>query len=153
MRSGRVAPELSVATSNGLPRNRMISGALHCITHHDVRVTLAVFIAGIASAQQGTSGSAADIGGIRARLYGIVSSQILGSINRNDARAALKVWFNIVAQQRGFVLDSKVEVEPGIKGARRRCFHQRDCGGSRCLRGLFCSGGSGDAGSGRRPGD
>jgi len=45
-----------------------------------------------------------------ARLYGVASSEVLDHVNRDDARAALKVWFDVLGEQRGFALDSRVDV-------------------------------------------
>jgi len=44
------------------------------------------------------------------RLYGVATSVSFSNVNRNDARAALKVWFDIVAQQDGFILDSSIDI-------------------------------------------
>jgi phosphonate transport system substrate-binding protein len=55
-----------------------------------------------------------------ARLYGIAGSRVLNHVNHNDAKAALKVWFDAVAQQRGFVLDSKVDVAESVAEIRER---------------------------------
>jgi ABC-type phosphate/phosphonate transport system substrate-binding protein len=50
-------------------------------------------------------------GGLRpSRLRGIASSRVFADVNRNDARAGLKVWFDVVARERGYVLDSKVDI-------------------------------------------
>jgi phosphonate transport system substrate-binding protein len=49
-----------------------------------------------------------------------VSSTSLSNINQNDARAAIKVWFDIVAQRRGFLLDSKVDVLDSAAEIRER---------------------------------
>ena len=57
---------------------------------------------GAALAQQGTPGRAPSIGNSelrQARLYGVGSSRTFSNVNRDDARAALKVWFNVVARQ------------------------------------------------------
>lgn len=56
----------------------------------------------------------------RARLYGIASSGILNHVNHNDARAALKVWFDLVGQQRGFLLDSRVDIIDTVAEIRAR---------------------------------
>jgi ABC-type phosphate/phosphonate transport system substrate-binding protein len=50
-------------------------------------------------------------GGLRrARLYEIASSTTLNNVNRDDAQAALKVWAELMGQQRGFLLDTKVDI-------------------------------------------
>ena len=55
-----------------------------------------------------------------ARLYGIASSRTLNHVNHDDARAALKVWFDAVGQEKGFVLDSKVDVSASVSEIRER---------------------------------
>jgi phosphonate transport system substrate-binding protein len=55
-----------------------------------------------------------------ARLYAVASSKTFHNVNRNDARAALKVWFDVVGQQRGFVLDSKVDIVDSVAEIRAR---------------------------------
>jgi hypothetical protein len=77
---------------------------------------------GIALAQQGTP-VRSDGGGsaIRsARLWGLASSKEFSNVNRDDARAALRVWFNIVARRRGFVLDSRMDIVDSTKEIRER---------------------------------
>jgi len=64
---------------------------------------------GAAWAQQESAATAT--GGLqRARLYGVMGSTMLNNLNRNDARAALKAWLDLVGQQRGFLLDSKIDI-------------------------------------------
>ena len=46
----------------------------------------------------------------RARLYEIASSKTIRNVNKSDVRAALKVWVELIAQQKGFSLDSKVDI-------------------------------------------
>src|ERR1035437_6729396 len=55
-----------------------------------------------------------------ARLYAIATSKTFNHVNRNNARAALKVWFDVVGQQRGFVLDSKVDIVDSVTEIRER---------------------------------
>lgn len=43
-------------------------------------------------------------------LYGVASSKALDHVNRNDARAAVKTWFDTVARQRGFAVNSTVDI-------------------------------------------
>lgn len=60
-------------------------------------------------------------GGLRhARFYGIASSRTLNHVNRNDAKASLKVWFDELGKQNGFVLDSKVDVADDVGEIRER---------------------------------
>ena len=54
------------------------------------------------------------------RLYGIASSRSLSNVNRNDARAALKAWFDIIARQKGFLLDSRVDIAEDVAEIRER---------------------------------
>jgi phosphonate transport system substrate-binding protein len=78
---------------------------------------------GAALAQRGTPvGAASGVTGAlrQARLYGIASSKTFNNVNRDDARAALKVWFNIVARQRGFVLDTRMDIVDGVTEIRER---------------------------------
>jgi phosphonate transport system substrate-binding protein len=49
-----------------------------------------------------------------------VSSTSLSNINQNDARAAIKVWFDMVAQRKGFLLDSKVDILDSAAEIRER---------------------------------
>jgi phosphonate transport system substrate-binding protein len=55
-----------------------------------------------------------------ARLYGVATSKTFDNVNRNDARAALKVLFDVLGQQRGFVLDSKVDIVDSVTEIRER---------------------------------
>jgi ABC-type phosphate/phosphonate transport system substrate-binding protein len=78
---------------------------------------------GAALAQPGTSGRATsgEPPGLRhTRIYGVASTKNFTNINQNDARAALKVWFDVLAQQRGFILDSKVDILDNVAGIRER---------------------------------
>lgn len=85
------------------------------------RNLLVALLAGVltlaaARAQQDTGAS-----GLRhARLYWIGSSRLLDQVNRNDARAALKVWFDVMAQERGYILDSRIDVVEGVQEIRDR---------------------------------
>jgi phosphonate transport system substrate-binding protein len=74
-------------------------------------------------AQQATPRGAANTGNgelRQARLYGMASSRTFSNVNRDDARAALRVWFNVVARQRGFVLDSKMDIVDSVAEIRER---------------------------------
>jgi phosphonate transport system substrate-binding protein len=55
-----------------------------------------------------------------ARLRGITSRSVFSEINRNDARAALKVWFDMMAHDRGWVLDSTVDILDSVAEIRER---------------------------------
>src|ERR1035437_5382024 len=74
----------------------------------------------IAVAQTGTPINTQNRELRHARLYGVASSKTFNNVNRNDARAALKVWFDVVGQQRGFVLDSKVDIVDSVAEIRAR---------------------------------
>ncbi|HUB81044.1 MAG TPA: PhnD/SsuA/transferrin family substrate-binding protein [Bryobacteraceae bacterium] len=54
------------------------------------------------------------------RLYAIVSASTLGNLNRNDLRAAMKAWFDTMARQKGFLLDSKVDFADSVAQMRER---------------------------------
>jgi len=82
---------------------------------------------GAALAQQRTSGQPANIpaSGFRhAQLRSVASSKVFSNVNRNDARAALKVWFDVVAQQRGYALDSSVDIVDRVAEIRHRLQNQ-----------------------------
>jgi phosphonate transport system substrate-binding protein len=69
----------------------------------------------VALAQQNASG------GIRhAQLRGVASSKVFNNVNRNDARAAIKVCFDELARQRGYVLDSTVDIVDSVTEIRAR---------------------------------
>jgi len=55
-----------------------------------------------------------------ARLYEIATSAMFADVNPNDARAAMKVWFDILAQQKGFRLESKVDIIDSLTEIRER---------------------------------
>ena len=73
-----------------------------------------------ALAQQDTAGTAPGGGLRRTQFRDISSSQTFNHINRNDARAAVKAWFEVVAQQKGFLLDSKVDIVDSMAEVRER---------------------------------
>ena len=84
---------------------------------------------GTALAQQDTSGRApffqklpaAETRGLRhSQLHGVASSRVFTNVNHNDARAALKVWFDVVAQQRGYILDSTIDIVDSVAEIRER---------------------------------
>jgi ABC-type phosphate/phosphonate transport system substrate-binding protein len=45
---------------------------------------------------------------------------VFTDVNRNDARVALKVWFDLVARQRGYGLDSAVDIVDNAAEIRER---------------------------------
>jgi len=73
-----------------------------------------------ALAQQDTAGTAPGGGLRRTEFRDISSSQTFNHINRNDARAAVKAWFDVVGQQKGFLLDSKVDIVDSVAEVRER---------------------------------
>ena len=73
-----------------------------------------------ALAQQDTAGKPASAPLRRTQFRGISSSQTLNNINRNDARAAVKAWFDVIARQKGFLLDSKVDIVDNVAETRER---------------------------------
>jgi ABC-type phosphate/phosphonate transport system substrate-binding protein len=76
---------------------------------------------GAALAQQDTPGLGAQDGALRpARLNAIVSSAALNNVNLNDVRPAIKIWFDIVAERRGLLLDSKVDIAGSVTQIRER---------------------------------
>jgi phosphonate transport system substrate-binding protein len=78
---------------------------------------------GTALAQQDTSGRTTNAGTgelVHARLHGVASSRVFNNVNRNDASAALKVWFEVLAQRRGFLLDSRVDVLDSMTEIKER---------------------------------
>ncbi|MGA1995447.1 MAG: PhnD/SsuA/transferrin family substrate-binding protein, partial [Bryobacteraceae bacterium] len=78
---------------------------------------------GPAVAQQNASAGATGIEAHRlrhARLYGVSSKQELNHVNQDDASAALKVWFDLMGREKGFILDSKVDVVDSVREIRER---------------------------------
>jgi phosphonate transport system substrate-binding protein len=55
-----------------------------------------------------------------ARLRGVASARVFSDVNRNDARAALKVWFDVVAHDKGYVLDSTVDIVDSLAEIKER---------------------------------
>jgi hypothetical protein len=52
---------------------------------------------------------------------GVTSSRTFDHVNSNDARAALKVWFDIIAQQKGFSPDSPtIDIVDSVTEVRER---------------------------------
>ena len=79
--------------------------------------------AGAALAQQVPAGKAGsgEAGRLRqARLYGVATSNTFNYVNRDDARAALRAWFNIVARQKGFDLDARMDIVDTVSEIRER---------------------------------
>jgi len=82
-----------------------------------------VILIGVAVAQPNTPGKAPEIEARGLRHYqlrAVASGQAFSNVNRNDARAALKVWFDVLAQQRGYILDSAVDIVDSVKEIRER---------------------------------
>jgi len=83
-----------------------------------------VTLLGLAVAQQAKSGGAisGEARGLRhTRLYEIASSRLFArDVNRDDARAGLKVMFDVMARQRGFVLDSSLDILDSVAEIRER---------------------------------
>ena len=76
-------------------------------------VTVVCTTLGTAFAQQSAAGksTSGEPGGLRhARLRWVSNAGVFASVNRNDARAALKVLYGVVAKKRGFLLDSTVDI-------------------------------------------
>lgn len=76
-----------------------------------------------AAAQPDTksAATASSTGGLRhAELREVVSAKIFNSINRNDVRAALKVWYDDLGKQHGFLLDTKLDIVDTVNEIRER---------------------------------
>ena len=76
-----------------------------------------------ARAQQNTPGRlvGADNRGTRhEQLRVVASSKVFNQVNRNDARASLKVCFDMVGQQRGYLVDSTVDIVDSVNEMRDR---------------------------------
>lgn len=56
----------------------------------------------------------------RAQLRDVSSSKAFKNINRNDARAAVKAWLEVVAQQKGFKADCLVDILDSVAETRER---------------------------------
>lgn len=56
----------------------------------------------------------------RTRVNVVASSKMFLDVNPNDARAALKVWFDTVGRRRGFLLDSRIDIVDDATEIRRR---------------------------------
>jgi phosphonate transport system substrate-binding protein len=82
----------------------------------------AVLCAGsaVALAQQGAPAGAQTRELRHTRLYVVASSLVFHTVKRNDARVAMKVWFTVLAQQRGFLLDSKVDILDSVAEIKER---------------------------------
>jgi len=53
-------------------------------------------------------------------LRGVSSGLLFIDVNRNDARAAIKVWYDVLARKQGFVLDSTVDILDSVAAIRER---------------------------------
>lgn len=56
----------------------------------------------------------------RGRLYAMASAKVFNAVNRNDARAAIKVWFDVLGQKDGWILDSKVDIADNVTEMKER---------------------------------
>jgi hypothetical protein len=56
----------------------------------------------------------------RTDLHSLVSSKSVGNGNRNDLRAAIKVWSDAMARQKGFELDSDIYIADTVSDIRAR---------------------------------
>ncbi len=54
------------------------------------------------------------------RLAVVASGSAMTNINQNDAKAAVKVWLDIIARQKGYVLDSSVDIAGNVREIRNR---------------------------------
>ncbi|MBL8229874.1 MAG: PhnD/SsuA/transferrin family substrate-binding protein [Bryobacterales bacterium] len=54
------------------------------------------------------------------RLNAVISSRMFTSVNRNDAVAAVKAWLELVGKERGFALDTRVDVISNTPELRQR---------------------------------
>jgi ABC-type phosphate/phosphonate transport system substrate-binding protein len=81
---------------------------------------LLALAAGVMPAQQSRAPAAGGAAPRPARLHAIVSDRMFATLNRNDAVAAIKAWFEIVGRERGFTLDSKVDTSDSLAEIRRR---------------------------------
>jgi phosphonate transport system substrate-binding protein len=75
---------------------------------------------GGALAQQDSAGKTGTDGLRHTRLRAITSRRVFSNVNYNDARAALKVWYDLVGQRRGWVLDSTVDIVDSVAEIRER---------------------------------
>ncbi|HUA62231.1 MAG TPA: PhnD/SsuA/transferrin family substrate-binding protein [Verrucomicrobiae bacterium] len=58
--------------------------------------------------------------GSRMLLRAVASIRVFGNINRNDARASLKVWMDLVALGKGFDVDTSVDILDSVPEIRQR---------------------------------
>jgi ABC-type phosphate/phosphonate transport system substrate-binding protein len=56
----------------------------------------------------------------RTQLRDISSSQTFKNVNRNDARAAVKAWLDVVAREKGFAADARVDIVDSMAEVRER---------------------------------
>ena len=60
-------------------------------------------------------------GGLRPiQLREVASGRVFGNVNRNDARASLKAWFDMVARRKGYALDSTFDIADSVAEIRER---------------------------------
>jgi ABC-type phosphate/phosphonate transport system substrate-binding protein len=88
------------------------------------RVALVLWLALGATLAQQDGNQAASSGGTnglrRTRLYAIASSRMFTTVNRNDAVASIKAWFEVMGQEKGFLVDSKIDIVDRVTEIRRR---------------------------------
>ena len=89
-----------------------------------IRFTFVLWIAlGTIPAQQGALDPTAKPGAdglCTARLHAVVSSRMFTTVNRNDAVASFRAWFEIVGRERGFLLDSTVDILDSVAEMKQR---------------------------------
>ncbi|QOY89605.1 phosphate/phosphite/phosphonate ABC transporter substrate-binding protein [Paludibaculum fermentans] len=56
----------------------------------------------------------------RTHLNVVASNRMLNNVNPNDIRAALRLWFETVGRQRGFLLDCRVDIIDNISSLKAR---------------------------------
>ena len=56
----------------------------------------------------------------KARLYLVASGRVFTVINRNDAIASMKALVEIIGRERGFLLDSKIDILDDVSEIRKR---------------------------------
>lgn len=77
-----------------------------------------LFFCVLAAAQ--TPANPAPSGLRQARLYAVASARALDKVDRNDFRAAMKTWSEILGRRKGFVLNSKVDIADTVAELRSR---------------------------------
>jgi len=86
-----------------------------------LRLMLLGWLVTLATPAQPTALGDISADGLRhGRLRSVASGRVFADVNRNDARAALKVWFDMVARERGYGLDSTVDILDSVAEIRER---------------------------------